>query len=143
MPGTTRRPTSVTLLAVMVLTFAAFCMARFYNALARWDYLVELLPFSPAYLAATGLVWGVAGLAAAWGLWFGRSWARRLFWIVFLSYAVYFALDRWLMPGDPDRNSNLAFWIGFFIVVVLLSWWSLYRKKAQLYFQKGLPGSQA
>jgi LPXTG-motif cell wall-anchored protein len=129
-----RRFTSVTLLTLVVLFFAAFYLIRFFNALMQWNYLSGLLPFSPVYLVFTGLVWGVAGLVLVWCLWLGKSWTRWLFWLVFLAYAAWFWLDRWLMPGDLSRNANWLFWLGFDLLFTLASLWILYRKKAVFFF---------
>ena len=135
-----RRPTSVTLYALAVLTFAAFYLVRFYNALAQWEYLEDLLSFSPAYLAVTGLVWGLAGLLLAWSLWFGWQEAQNLFWFVFLGYGIYFWLDRLFMPGDPERNANNLFWIGSFVVVAVLSFWMLRRQPSKAFFVRNFLG---
>jgi hypothetical protein len=135
-----RRPASVTLYALVVLSIAAFYLARFYGVLAQWKYLQDLLPFSPAYLAATGLFWGLAGLLLSWCLWSGWRRARQLFWLIFVGHGIYFWLDRLLMPGDPERNANDLFWIGSFILVVLVSIWALHRRKLTAFFIRDLSG---
>jgi hypothetical protein len=73
------RPLSVTLLACAVLIVAAFNLARFFQAVWQWSFLVQVLPFSPVYLAMSGLVWGIAGVALGFGMWRGCRWARSAF----------------------------------------------------------------
>jgi hypothetical protein len=117
-----------------VLTFAAFYLARLYNALAQWKFLAGVLPFSPAYLAVTGLVWGLVGLCLAFALLFGWRSARRLFWAVFLGHGLYFWLDRFLLPGSPERSLNNPFWIVVFILVGVLSLGLLHRRACNAFF---------
>ena len=135
-----RRPFTVTLYAVVVLTIAAFYLARCYNALAQWEYLADLLPFSPAYLAVTGAFWGLAGLWLLWSLLYGWRFARRLFWVVFLGHGLYFWLDRFLMPGNPERSANNAFWIVMYVLVGVISVWVLHRRAGNVFFVRDFLG---
>jgi hypothetical protein len=128
------RPKGVTLLVVVVLSFAAFYLVRFVDALVNWKFLTEILPFSPAYLAVSGLVWFAAEVVLAWGLWRGRSWSRPLYWLILLGFSLYFWLDRFFMPGYPQRNANWLFVLISEIVLSLLSLVVLHHRKANLYF---------
>ncbi|MFQ5615035.1 MAG: hypothetical protein ACE5GO_01010 [Anaerolineales bacterium] len=68
-----RRPRTVTLLSVGVLTIAILFLTRLVQAVNRWGFFVDL-SVSPLYLAATGAAFGAAGILVAWGLWQGKPW---------------------------------------------------------------------
>jgi hypothetical protein len=120
--------------AAGIFIFAAFYLARFGNSLATWDYLKEILPLTPLYLAVSGLIFGFSGLAAAWGLWAGRAWGRRFFWLVFLVFIGYFWLDRLFWPGSLQRQINSGFVLAVQILVGLLSYYLFSRQKVNLFF---------
>ena len=132
--GKTRRPSGVTLLAGLVLIVAVVYLIRFALAIINWELLTELLPISPAYLAVSGLVWGVALPPLAWGLWRGQRWARRWTMIALLVFSLYYWCDRLLMPGYPGRNVNWLFSAGVNLLLLAWSWWILSRPKARAFF---------
>src|SRR5690554_4030523 len=71
------RPRSVTFLALMVLSLAAFNAWGVVQGVTRYTWLTELpLSLPPAYLVGRSLVWAVAFAALAVGLWRLREWAR-------------------------------------------------------------------
>lgn len=125
-----------------MLIIAAFFLTRFYNALAQWEYLADSLPFSPAYLAFTGLFWGMACLLVAWSLWIGWRKAQLVYWFVFFAFVVFFWLDRFLMPGHPDRGANNLFWVGFFVLVAIASYRQPGRKRANAFLVKDFFGRE-
>ncbi len=66
---------------------------RVIGAAQEWALLLQLdLSVSPIYLVAGGVLWGLAGLPAAVGLWLGKSWAP---WAA-RGAAVFFAASYWL-----------------------------------------------
>ena len=74
-----RRPRSVTWLALAVLLLSAANFLRAARVFLGSEYLARLaLSVSPAYLGASGLVWGAALGTAAIGLWGLRPWGRWL-----------------------------------------------------------------
>ena len=66
---------------------------------------------SPPYLAASGLVWGVAGLVLAWGLWRGYTLAWRFTLIFAGAYTLYYWIDR-LWVSNSGIPANLPFSAG-------------------------------
>ncbi len=133
LPSRRRRPLSVTLLALGVLSIASVNLLRFWNALQQWDFLVVLLPISPLYLVASGFVWGLTGLILFYGLWRGRRWAPRLSVVVALFYTCYYWLDR-LLVSSRGFSANW-FFVGM-VNLVLLSMilWVTTRPKAKAFF---------
>jgi hypothetical protein len=117
-----------------VLIVAVVYLIRFALALMNWEFLAEILPFSPAYLAVSGLVWGMALPPLAWGLWRGRSWARGGTLIALLVFSFYYWFDRLLMPSYSGRNVNWLFSAGVNLLFLAWSWWILSRPRARTYF---------
>jgi hypothetical protein len=128
-----RRPFSVTALAWLVLCFAALNLVRLIEAVQKWRFLAAWLPFSPLYLASSGLVWGVAGLALAWGVWRRKPWSLRGTLVYFLIYSLYYWADRFVLSGYPDRNQNALFIA--LVNLAILGWiaWVVRRRKVRAY----------
>ncbi len=96
-----QRPWSVTLLALGVLIITAINLARCVLSLLSWAILASQPGVSPAYLAASGLIWSVAGSYLFWGLWRAKSWAPRLMQAEALTYALYYWLDLLFLKDHP------------------------------------------
>jgi fucose 4-O-acetylase-like acetyltransferase len=60
-----KRPFSVTLFALAVLSIAVIHLVRFIQAIQQWEFLASWPGVSPLYLAVTGIVWLGAGLPLA------------------------------------------------------------------------------
>ena len=123
------------MLCGVVLIVAGMNLVRLGQSLASWKFLETLLPVSPAYLAVTGLVWGVLGLLAAWRLWQGQAWARWFCLAYIGSFSVYYWIDRLFLPGFPGRNSNWLFAAVINFLLIALSVWILVQPKAKRYFE--------
>ena len=133
--GKPKRPLSVSLLCAVVLIVAVMNLVRLGQSLASWKFLEALLPVSPAYLAVTGLVWGVLGLLAAWRLWQGQAWARWFGLAFIIALSIYYWVDRLFLPGYPGRNSNWLFSAVMNFLLIVLSVWTLTRTKAKIFFE--------
>jgi hypothetical protein len=129
-----RRPSNITLLAILFLFIALLYLARLMECLAQWAFLNDLLPFSPAYLALTGLVWGFAGVALAFALWFGLCWAPRFTAITVLVYSVYYWMEYTLLVDHDARTVNWPFLAVVNLVALLWIFWVLSRPRAKYYF---------
>ncbi len=132
-----RRPVSVTLLALGVLSIGALNLIRFVQALEQWSFLASLPAVSPLYPALSGLVWCLVGLGLFWGLWRGLSWGYRLAPIFAVLYSLYFWIDRLVV----DRRISLAppgtawpFQAVANILFLGLLVWILNRRGAKNYF---------
>jgi uncharacterized membrane protein (DUF2068 family) len=127
-----RRPLSVTLLALGVLTLAGINLLRFAVSLQQRAFLSSLLPLEPLYLTISGLVWAVLGLLLVWGLWSGRGWAVLMTQIGILVYSTYFWLDRIFLAQGVGRNWLFALALNLFLLVIV--YWILSSRKAKAYF---------
>ena len=124
----TRKPRTrgVTILALGVLITAVLFWMRFYQAVRRGIFIDSLNPgVSPAYLALTGLVFGVAALPVCWGLWTGRAWAAAAARRYAVALAVYYVLDSLLVARSASARENWPF--AAVLIAAALSWvfWTL------------------
>lgn len=130
----TGRPFGVTLLALVVLVTAIINLTRFWQGITQWEFLAQVLPFSPIYLVLSGILWGLAGLPIFWGLWRGLAWAPGITGIGLSSYLLYYWADRLFMPGYEGRNLNWMFALGVHVFFMGLFLWVLTRPRAKLFF---------
>ena len=104
-----------------------FHMLKLSQVIIQWDILSALpLTVSPLYLAANGLVWGVSGLILTWGLWTGRSWARKTSISLALIFAAAFWIDLiWITEPDILQTRwmiNLVFtFLGLSTILIILN----------------------
>lgn len=124
------RPTGVTLLALGVLSIASIHLIRLIEAIRNWTFLQEVLPFTPAYLALSGLVWFVALPPIAWGLWRGRAWASRFCARAAWLFSLYYWLDR-LFLRSSAAAVNQVFAFGATVLLLLVVHWVLSRPKTR------------
>jgi hypothetical protein len=129
-----RRPWGVTLLAFGILIYGLLYLTRFYQAIRDWEFLRELLPFSPLYLVISGFLWGIIGLSLFWGLWRGKSWAPKCSLFSILLFLGYYWSDRLLMPHYSGRNENTLFCLGASLFVCAYGVFVLRMYKAKLFF---------
>jgi hypothetical protein len=129
-----RRPFSVTLLTVGVLSITAINLLRLVQAFRQWDFLAGFSGVSPLYLALTGLIWSAAGLPLGWGLWRGK---RRARWATFgtaLVYTLYYWLDRLLLVNKAQARRDWPFAAVVTLLLLTCIVWVLSRSKAKAFF---------
>jgi len=101
-----RRPFPVTLLAYGVLCFTALNAVRFGAALVQWQVLAEFASAAYAtYIAVTGLVWALIGLALFSAIWLALKGARWGGLAAITTYLGYYWLDRLLIQKMPAQNA--------------------------------------
>jgi hypothetical protein len=88
------RPWLVTALCATLLLTSLVHILKMSQAITQWDLLQSLpLSVSPLYLTLHGFLWGAMGLAAAYIMWKGFPWARRITLILALFYSLWFWID--------------------------------------------------
>jgi hypothetical protein len=104
----TKRPRTVTILALLVLTFTVFNAIRFGAAISEWNTLIsfELIP-NPFYIALTGLFWAIVGLGLLISIWIGQPFARKAGMILIPLYAGYYWLDRLVFQSSGLRENSI------------------------------------
>lgn len=129
-----KRPFSVTLLAVLVLSITIVHMVRIINTLTLWNFLTELPGKSPIYLALTGLLGSIAGALSFWGLWSGRSWARTATGILTVVYLGLLWIEQLFAVRAGNKFENWPFWVGMTLVALLFVFWTLSHASSKAYF---------
>jgi len=127
------RPFSVTLLAIGVLTLALAGLVRLGQAITLWDFLTSL-DISPIYLAITGLLVGIAGLLAAWGLWWGLPWTPRFCIGYLLALFSFYWIDRLFLTQSLIGKVNTPFAMGVTVLVIGFMVWVFRREKSRKFF---------
>ena len=120
-----KRPTTLKLLCAFVLLFVILNIIRIGGALDQWQVLMAMGPaVLPLYQVISGTIWAVMGLAAIIGLWIRRQWS---FWLTCISgmlFTIWYWLERILLAGSPDANSNLLF-SAILTCVILIIFYSM------------------
>jgi hypothetical protein len=129
------RPFSVTLLAFGVLIIAGINLYRCVEALLQWRFLAELLLALPMYQMVSGIVWGLAGIPIAWGLWQGTRWAARLTPYATIAYVLYVWIDRLVLRTGLEAY-DLPFALGITVVLLASIYWILSRQRVKSFFRE-------
>ena len=126
---------------VLIFGYALISIAgwvRMVQTFIDWDWLnaAHVWP-GPFYLAATGALWGVAGMVVVIWLWLRRKGARQAAFGIALFLALTFWADRLLLLGmNPYGGNNLfaagVTLIGLIFTGVVLQPWDEIRS-----FKKG------
>jgi hypothetical protein len=129
-----KRPFLVTLLAVLVLSITIVNLLRLVNTIALWRFLSDFPGISPFYLAATGLVWALIGVALVWVLWTGNPRAPKAARILTIFYLSYKWLEWIVSTTSGNKLQNWPFLVVLTIVVILFTFWTLSRSDAKAFF---------
>jgi hypothetical protein len=98
-----RRPFVITLIALAVLSLAAYNAGRAIAAIRQYDLMHSLGLDAPQFaLALTGIVWAIGFGAAAFGLYRLKPWARA--WM--LAAIVLYQANRWLLRLAFERSTG-------------------------------------
>lgn len=135
-----RRPFSVTLLAVGVLTTAGIHLIRLLQAIQNWDFLADLPGVSPLYLALTGLFWAAAGFPLGLALLYGLPVAPTATRLMAAVYTIYYWSGRFLAAytAGSIHKAGVAWGFAALLTVIFLGlfYWILSRPKAKVYFRR-------
>lgn len=133
-PAGKRRPIEIYALIAGALVLSAAGWLRVQQAVVYWDWIQPpVFPFSAWYVAAGGVCWGLAGLAAAGLLWFRHRWAARFARLAASFYAASYWLDRLLFTRSQSARVNLGFTLGFTIAALGFVFGTLQMKRQKRY----------
>jgi hypothetical protein len=129
-----KRPFSVTLLAVLVLSITIVHLVRFINTLTLWNFLTELPGKSPIYLVLTGLFGFIAGAVVFWGLWTGKPRAPLAMGLLTVIYLSLQWLEQILVVRAGNEFENWPFMVGMTLFGLIFVFWTLSHARSRAYF---------
>lgn len=120
-----KRPSSVTILSWLVLCFSVWNFIRFGAAIFFWQTLEEYNSLvHPAYVAGTGLFWGLTFLPIAWGLRQGKAWAKWATLGMASGYGSWYWIDRLALQTAPPNGPFALAITGILLILcfVIILW---------------------
>ena len=129
-----KRPKSVTLLALSVISIVAINMLGFINMILTLSFLSSFLPFSPVWIGLIRLFWTITGVIIFFGLWFGKKWAPIVTRAVTILFVMYIWIDRFVLANYSGRNNNLLFMGVLSVFMISIVFWILNMDGARLFF---------
>ncbi len=129
------RPRSVTLLALGVLSIAAFSALGLVSGLRRYTILSSLpLELPPAVPIASSAIWAVVLGPLAFGLWRLKPWARPGTLAAVTLYLAQFWFERLVFGQSEYIRVTIWFYVGLDAVILLFTWGTLLRPKVRRAF---------
>jgi len=126
-----KRPFSVTLLLLLVLSLSVWGVIRFVAAIRWWGLLNEFgSSLSPLYLSITGAGWGVVGGVLSSGILSRKRWARPAIVTSILLWLIEYWIERIFFQ---EGRANLFFALTCTIVVFVITL-VIIRLKSTTYF---------
>jgi len=130
-----RRPFLLTLLFLVFMFCSVLGWLRFAQTMKERLLLLELLtPGFFWYLLLAGLVSGLAGFPALWGLMQGASWAPMVIWVMAAFYPALYWGERLFLWVDPNAQGNWLFMLILTVIWLGLVVWALRSKRCRRYF---------
>ena len=126
-----QRPRYVTWLSLGVLIFSGSYLARLVLGLDLPDIPLNVPHW---YLPLTGAVWGGMGIAAAYGLFRGHSWAPALARWGALAFALWYWSDRLFLARSHYLDITWPVALAVTLLMVTLLFWLLSRSAAGHFF---------
>lgn len=120
-----KRPFCVTISLWLVLTLSVWSSFRLAAAIRWWNTLVDLASRpGPLYIAASGVIWLIAGIALLWGIIRRQSWSRLATLSSGITFTIWYWGDAYLfqMPRENwlfSLGASMGI-LGFIIVCSLL-----------------------
>ncbi len=131
------RPFLVKLLAAIFLLLSILGWVRMEQAIQNAAFIDQYASAGlPIFLGLSGLVWGLVGLPAVWGLWQGRGWVMRATWIAAAVYPTLYWLNWLFAVQAPESRENWPFIAGLCIAWFLLVWWVLTRRGTKIFIDR-------
>jgi hypothetical protein len=129
------RPRSVTLLALLVLSIAAFNALGLVSGVRRYTLLSRLpLSLPPAVPIGSSAFWAAAFGLLALGLWWMKRWARRGTLAAVTLYLAQFWIERLVFGQSDYIRMTILFDVGLHTLVLIVVWGNLLRPKVRQAF---------
>jgi len=106
-----------------LLLFSISGWLRLHQAILNWDYLVEIgLRPAPLYLALTGALGGLSGLAAGLSLWLRLRWGVLVAGGVILLWQAWNWIDRLWIASSPAVLANWPFALAATLFILVFTY---------------------
>ena len=132
-----RRPFALRLISWMLVLWIVLGWLRFAQALQNRELVLAYTsPGVLVYLVGEGLISGLAGLPALWGLNFRNGWAR---WVIggdALLYPALYWVERLFLWQDDSSQSNWPFMLVLTLIWLGVVLWGLFGKASLAYFSE-------
>lgn len=130
-----RRPFSMRLVFWMLILWTILGWLRFSQALQN-RALVQAYasPGVWAYMLGAGLIWGLIGLPALWGLMNRTNWARMVIAIDAVLYPALYWMERLFLWQDENSPGNWVFMLTLTLLWLGVVCWGLLSKTGRAYF---------
>jgi len=126
-PPRRKRPRSVTFLALAVLYLGIVNLARAWLALNGSSFERALpLTMPLPYLGFGGLLWGLAFVVAAFGLWRVWPWARKVLLGAILAYQLHIWINHFVFDTSLYARQVWPFQAGLSVIWIVIVWGFLF-----------------
>ena len=113
-----KRPFGVTILLWLVLSLSVWGGLRLVTAIQWWGTLLEFAARpGPLYIAISGGVGLLSGLALLWGMWQAKAWTQYALIGVGAVFTVWYWCDRLFFQS---AHTNWPFALGVTILLLIL-----------------------
>ncbi len=118
------RPLSLRIMFWMFVLWSLLGWLRFARTLADYSLIMDILPRGLVwYLVIVGLLYGIVGVPALWGLARGARWTLGPLVVAAIFYPALYWIERLLLWRDPAAHRNWPFmllltvlWFGLVLV---------------------------
>jgi hypothetical protein len=137
LPVHPRRPIPLTIVFWVLILWTILGWLRFSRAILDRELIVTYLsPGMFCYFTSAGLVWGLAGLPALFGLTFRATWTPVVIAIDAVLFPAIYWLERLLLWQDQSGLGNWPFMLALTLTWLGIVFWSLRGRQSQQFFSK-------
>jgi hypothetical protein len=130
-----KRPRSVTILSILVLTQSALYLTRLLLTIVDWDFWqAQFLPGTAPYLVVTAALWGPVLLLIGLGLWRGARRARTLLRYLAPVYLAYAWVEQLALGLVNNGGQAWPFWLVTSLLLLFWLYWILSRPQVKNFF---------
>jgi hypothetical protein len=133
-----KRPFRVICLALIAVFGAAWNVMRLGETIFFWGTL-DKYGGHPLYIAISAVIWIIAGLLIAWGLWLGKAWGWAAALGGIVGYTAWYWFDR-LVVQEPLANWLFVLIVNIIFLLILLP--ILLSSKTRRFFKRDANGQK-
>jgi hypothetical protein len=112
-------PTSVTILAIIVLFITSWFGIRIYSTITNWQILIEF-GARPVYILGTGAFWFLIGLWLFSIIGLQKPYTPQAGSVIAVMYVLWYWIDRLVMQSSPAPNVSFNLIISTFSLAIFI-----------------------